>query len=137
MMGIRPAGDDEIAAIVDLINHVDPPEERVTLEEFLFTESLRKPEESFSRLVAIDEEGIAAVSTCGNSTLLPMNRFRLTIRVDRRPSPQWDRHPAGGSAAGLRPGARGERTHRLSRRKRRGLTGVPGAPGVPGGLPPL
>ncbi len=63
------------------MNFVDPPAERVTLEEFLFNESLRKPEEAFSRLLATHEDRIVAVSGCGNSTTLPMHRFRLTIRV--------------------------------------------------------
>ncbi|MGH2453110.1 MAG: GNAT family N-acetyltransferase [bacterium] len=80
-MRIRLAGDDDTPTIVELINRVDPPEERVTLEEFLFNESLRKPEEAFSRLVATHEAQIVAVSSGGNSTLLPMDRFRLTIRV--------------------------------------------------------
>ncbi|HEV8339351.1 MAG TPA: GNAT family N-acetyltransferase [bacterium] len=81
MVRIRASRDDDTPAIVELINHVDPPEERITLEEFSFNESLRKPEEAFSRLLATRQDRLVAVSTCGNSTLLPMNRFRLTIRV--------------------------------------------------------
>lgn len=80
-MPIRPADEDDGHAIVELINAVDPPEERITLEEFRFGEALRKPEEAFSRLVAVADDRLVAVSTCGNSTTLPMDRFRLTVRV--------------------------------------------------------
>ena len=82
MVDIRPANDGDISGIIDLINRVDPPEERITVEEFHFGESLRKPEEAFSRLLATQEDRIVAVSTCGNSTAFPLDRFRLTIRVD-------------------------------------------------------
>lgn len=78
---IRPADDDDIPAIVDLVNVVNPPEERVTLEEYRYWESMRDPQESFSRLVVVSDVQMEAVADAGNSITRPLHMFRLWIAV--------------------------------------------------------
>lgn len=88
---IRPAVDDDIPAIVDLVNIVNPPEERVTLKEYRYWETLRDPKESFNRLVVpsgalnqslrSDSGQVAAVTDVGNNLSRPLHMFRLWIAV--------------------------------------------------------
>lgn len=78
---IRPAIDDDVPAIVDLINVVNPPEERVTLEEYRYGDTLRDPEDVFNRLVITSGAQVAAVSDAGNSQNRPLHMFRLYVAV--------------------------------------------------------
>lgn len=78
---IRVATPDDVPAIVELMNLVDPPEERITLEEFRYGESVRDPRDAHNRLVAIDGRRLVAASGCGNSSQLPPHKFMHVIRV--------------------------------------------------------
>lgn len=78
---IRPASGGDAPAIVDLLNTVNPPEERVTLEEFQFGDTMRHPDDAFHRLLATTGGRVGAVSDAGNSQSRPPHMFRLFIAV--------------------------------------------------------
>lgn len=79
---IRPAVEDDAPAIVDLLNMVSPPEDRVTLEEFRYGDTLRDPHDAFNRLVAAAAgPQLAAAADTGNSQTRPLHMFRLMIAV--------------------------------------------------------
>ncbi|HEY3248983.1 MAG TPA: GNAT family N-acetyltransferase [bacterium] len=78
---IRAASDGDVPAIVDMLNAVNPPEERVTLEEFRYAETMRHPRDAFNRLVAAAGTQIVAGSDAGNSQSRPRHMFRLLIAV--------------------------------------------------------
>ncbi len=78
---IRVAGGDDTPAVVDLLNAVSPPDERVTLEEFRYGETMRHPRDAFSRLVATDGARVVAGADAGNSQSRPSQMFRLLIAV--------------------------------------------------------
>jgi len=78
---IRPATSDDIPAIVDLVNAVQRPEERTTVEIFRHEEGMRRPDEAFARFVAIGDRGMAAVAQAQNSHTRPRHKFSLYIAV--------------------------------------------------------
>lgn len=78
---IRTAADDEHPALVDLLNVVNPPDERITLEMFRFGEGIRRPETAFLRLVAEDGGRLVAAGQSENSHIRPRHKFRLSLAV--------------------------------------------------------
>lgn len=81
---LRPATAHEHPAIVDLLNVVNPPEERTTLEAFRHEEGLRRPESTFLRLVAEENGWLVAAGQAENSHLRPRHKFRLGVAVHPR-----------------------------------------------------
>ncbi len=82
MATIRAATEDDIPDIVDLMNAVYPPEERVTLEMFRHDEGMRRADEAFTRVVAVDEDRVVAAGHTQNSHTRPRYKFTLIIAVD-------------------------------------------------------
>lgn len=80
-VSIRVSSDEDVPAIVGLLNAVNLPEDRVTLEEFRYGETMRHARDAFNRLVAVDGTRLAAGSDAGNSQSRPPHMFRLVIAV--------------------------------------------------------
>ncbi|HEU5298487.1 MAG TPA: GNAT family N-acetyltransferase [bacterium] len=81
---IRPADGTESPAVVDLLNVVNPPEERITLEMFRHEDGMRRPQTAFLRLVAEDDGRLLAVGQTENSHLRPRHKFRIALAVHPR-----------------------------------------------------
>ncbi len=77
---IRP-GNDDLVAIVDLINYVHPPAERMTVEEFRHQETLRSSNDAWNRLVATEGQRVIAFADAGNSQSRPRQKFTLYMAV--------------------------------------------------------
>jgi len=78
---IRPGETGDIPAIVGLLNAVLPAAEQVTEASLRFDDGLVRPDEVFSRLVALEEGAIVATGQTQNSHLRPRGRFTLTLAV--------------------------------------------------------
>lgn len=63
------------------MNAVLPPEERITPETFRHEEGMRRPDEAFSRWLAVEGNRIVAVGQTQNSHVRPRNKFSLGIAV--------------------------------------------------------
>ncbi len=99
---IRPGNGDTVA-MVDLINLVHPPAERVTIEEFRHQETLRSPNDAWNRLVAVEGDQLIALADVANSQLRPPEKFTLYMAVH----PEFRRRGIGTELEGRqRPFAR-------------------------------
>jgi mycothiol synthase len=78
---IHPAAGTASPAIVDLLNVVNPPAERTSLEEFRHGERLRRAESAFLRLIAEDGGRLLGAGQVENSHLRPRHKFRLSLAV--------------------------------------------------------
>jgi GNAT superfamily N-acetyltransferase len=79
---IRPATADDVEPVVGLLDAVLPPEDRVSLEEFLYGETMRDPNDAFNRLVAVAASQAVAVAETGNHIQSrPPHMFRLIVAV--------------------------------------------------------
>lgn len=78
---IRPTTTDDVPAIVGVLNTVLPPAEHITEESFRFDDGMLRPDEAFTRLVALEDAALVAVGQAQNSHTRPRHRFTLTLAV--------------------------------------------------------